>query len=135
MGGSCLLVLICQSISSHFNYLMHSLYSEGKKHFYFVWPLSEKNCGTFEIGGKIPPLKTQTKPKMIIMLRWVKMLFMCKLQLLNGLNSLDSRILVFWIPGFWNSGFWILDSRFWIPDSGSSKLPAHWSVKFVIDCF
>ena len=31
---------------------MHSLYSEGKKHFYFVWPLSEKNCGTFEIGGK-----------------------------------------------------------------------------------
>ena len=31
---------------------MHSLYSEGKKHFYCVWPLSEKNCGTFEIGGK-----------------------------------------------------------------------------------
>ena len=30
---------------------MHSLYSEGKKN-YFVWPLSEKNCGTFEIGGK-----------------------------------------------------------------------------------
>ena len=31
---------------------MHSLYSEGKKNLYFVWPLSEKNCGTFEIGGK-----------------------------------------------------------------------------------
>ena len=52
MGGSCLLVLIYKSISSHFNYLIPSLYSEGKKHFYFVWPLSEKNCGTFEIGGK-----------------------------------------------------------------------------------
>ena len=47
MGGSCLLVLIYKSISSHFNYLMHSLYSEGKKHFYFVWPLSEKKLWHF----------------------------------------------------------------------------------------
>jgi len=35
---------------------------------------------------------------------------MCKLQLLNGLNSLDSEILEFWIIlDFWNSGileFW-----------------------------
>jgi len=66
---------------------------------------------------------------------------MCKLQLLNGLNSLDSGILVFWDPGswfwildsgvldseFWNSGileFWnsgILDNGFRILDS--SKLP------------
>merc|ERR1712008_390100 len=65
--------------------------------------------------GKTPKLPTQIKPKMIIMLRWVKMLFMCKLQLLNGLNSLDSEILEFWIIlDFWNSGileFW--NSGFW----------------------
>ena len=78
--------------------------------------------------GKNPHQALPTQ--MIIMLRWVKMLFMCKLQLLNGLNSLDSGILVFWDPGSWildsGSWFWILDSgilvfwilEFWIMDSG-----------------
>ena len=53
MGGSCLLKLICQSISSHFSIILCTAFiQKEKKHFYFVWPLSEKNCGTFEIGGK-----------------------------------------------------------------------------------
>merc|ERR1712008_509139 len=83
--------------------------------------------------GKTPKLPTQIKPKMIIMLRWVKMLFMCKLQLLDGLNRLDSGIMESrnhgmmesWNHGImesWNHGImesWnhgILDSRFWILD-------------------
>merc|ERR1712008_319536 len=78
--------------------------------------------------GKTPKLPTQIKPKMIIMLRWVKMLFMCKLQLLDGLNRLDYGIMESWNHGImeswnhgimesWNHGimeFWTLDSGFWI---------------------
>lgn len=110
MGGSCLLKLICQSISSHFSIILCTAFiQKEKKHFYFVWPLSEKNCGTFEIGGK-----NITS----VFYKWIKQCNVCDFtdqwsELLYSGSFEESRILnpLSRIPEFQNPESKIPESR------------------------